>query len=158
MGSTDHFGGQIWRRKFVFSIPARELSKKNQPEAIRFTMFRFSMSLVRRIVRGISSHMVNKFLFFSGSAAVGAALSNPPTPGSGVRGDGRNREEGSLGSSRGGAMAWGSHAGAGLSPAPIKCRESCMWPMFPARGAGRGIRDHFEGLREPPSGTFGVRN
>ena len=83
---------------------------------------------------------------------------NPPTPGSGVRGDGRNREEGSLGSSRGGAMAWGPHAGAGVSPAPIKCRESCMWPMFPARGAGRGIRDHFEGLREPPSGTFGVRN
>ena len=89
---------------------------------------------------------------------MGAALSNPPTPGSGVRGDGRNREEGSLGSSRGGAMAWGCHAGEGPSPAPMKCRESCMWPMFPARGAGRGIQDRFEGLREPPSGTFGVRN
>ena len=71
MGSADHSGSQICRRKFVFSIPARELSKRNQPEAIRFTMFRFSMSLVRRIVRGISSHVVNEFLFFFGVGGSG---------------------------------------------------------------------------------------
>ena len=57
----------------------------------RCTVFRLSMSPVRRVARGVSSHMVNEFLFFSGSAAVGAALSNPPTPGSGVRGGEKER-------------------------------------------------------------------
>ena len=52
----------------------------------------------------------------------------------------------------------GFHAGVGLRSAPVKCMESCIWPMLPAGGAERRVWDHFYGSREPPSGTFGVRN
>ena len=115
-----------------------------------------------RAARKRSSVVRRDSTFFAivplGSAHVGAALENPPTPRSGVRRAGRNREEGSLESSIGGAGALGYKAGVGHGPVPLECMESSMWPMFPARGAGRGVRDHFEGSREPPSGTFGVRN
>ena len=58
-------GAKFGVENLFFRYPPVNFRRKNQPEAIRFTMFRFSMSLVRRIVRGISSHMVNKVLFFS---------------------------------------------------------------------------------------------
>ena len=64
-------GPKFGVENLLFRYPPLNFRRKNQPEAIRFTMLRFSMSLVRRIVRGISSHMVNKFLFFFGVGGSG---------------------------------------------------------------------------------------
>ena len=58
-----------------------------QPENV--WRFPFSMSPMGRNLRGNLNELFTE-LFFSGSAAVGAALSNPPTPkGSGVWGTNR---------------------------------------------------------------------
>ena len=73
-----------------------------------------------------------------GSAHVGAALENPPTPRSGVRGDGRNREEGSLGSSIGGAWVLGSHRGRG--PWPCTAGMHGILHMADVSGQGCGTR------------------
>ena len=57
-------GAKFGVENLFFRYPPVNFRRKNQPKAIRFTMFRFSMSLVRRIVRGISSHMVNESIVF----------------------------------------------------------------------------------------------
>ena len=64
-------GAKFGVENLCFRYPPVNFRRKNKPKAIRFTMFRFSMSLVRRIVRGISSHVVNKFLFFFGVGGSG---------------------------------------------------------------------------------------
>ena len=143
---------------------SRSVSERLRTMARWRTLAANCCRMLRMAARPLPTNGLILRFFPTGSAHVAAGLPNPPTPRSGVRGAGRNREDGSFETSIGRLGAGGSSSqngsrgGWGHGPAPLGCMKSCIWPRFPARGAGRGVRDHFEGSREPPSSTFGVRN
>ena len=74
-----------------------------------------------------------------GSAHVAAGRLSPPTPRSGVRRAGRNREEGSLGSSIGGAGGWGFQGGVG--PWPCTAEMHGILHVADVSDQGRGTGD-----------------